>query len=109
MITASIVNKLVEEKTKDVEKFAVESIQEMDEKIEEYAKLGFPKFSYTSYVPEESRERFKKFVSGYYTMLGFYGSISDKGDFIEVSLSSVKEESASETSKEHQEESANEQ
>ena len=50
MITASIVNKLVEEKTKDVEKFAVESIQEMDEKIEEYAKLGFPKFSFTFYV-----------------------------------------------------------
>ena len=81
MITASIVNKLVEEKTKDVEKFAVESIQEMDEKIEEYAKLGFPKFSFTFYVPAESRERFKKFVSGYYTMLGFYCSISDKGDF----------------------------
>ena len=108
MITASIVNKLVEEKTKDVEKFAVESIQEMDEKIEEYAKLGFPKFSFTFYVPAESRARFKKFVSGYYTMLGFYGSISDKGDFIEVSLSSVKGESASETSEEHQEEPTNE-
>ena len=41
-------------------------------------------------------------------MLGFYGSISDKGDFIEVYLSSIKEDSDSETLEEHREESVNE-
>ena len=108
MVTASIVNKLVEEKTKDIEKFMVESVKETDEKIEEYAKRGFPKFSFTFYIPTESRERFKKFVSEYYTMLGFYGSISDKGDFIEVYLSSIKEDSDSGTPEEHREETVNE-
>ena len=80
----------------------------IDEKIEEYAKRGFPKFSFTFYIPTESRERFKKFVSEYYTMLGFYGSISDKGDFIEVYLSSIKEDSDNETLEEHREEPVNE-
>lgn len=108
MVTASIVNKLVEEKTKDIEKFMVESVKEMDEKIEEYAKRGFPKFSFTFYIPTESRERFKKFVSEYYTMLGFYGSISDKGDFIEVYLSSIKEDPDSGTIEEHREDPVNE-
>lgn len=108
MITASIVNRLVEEKTKDMEKFALESVQEMDEKIEEYAKRGIPKFSFAFYVPAESREYFKDFISRYYTMLGFYGSISNKGDFLEVALSSIREEPMSEASEEHQEETVNE-
>lgn len=108
MITASIVNRLVEEKTKDMEKFALESVQEIDEKIEEYAKRGIPKFSFAFYVPAESREYFKDFVSRYYTMLGFYGSISNKGDFVEVSLSSVREEPENEVSEEQQEGPENE-
>lgn len=90
MITAAMVNKIVEEKVRDIERYTLNCIEEIDEKIEENAKRGMTKFSFVFYVPAESADTFKALISKYYTMLGFYGTISEKEDFIEVSLSSVK-------------------